>query len=192
MRVVAKVAGPPEPSGNRVTVPAERTVSRAAAPTGTDGHTATAFIGIGANLGQALATVLQAMQRIGALPHTTLLRRSSLYRTAPVDASGPDYINAVVEISTTLEAHALLARLQAIENTAGRARPYRNAPRTLDLDILLYGDQTINTPTLEVPHPRMMQRAFVLVPLAEIAPIRVSAKQLQAVCNQAITLIETA
>ena len=173
MKVVAKVAQPPEPPGQRVTAPAA----------------ATAFIGIGANLGQAQATVLQAMQNIGALPQTTLLRRSSLYRTAPVDSSGPDYVNAVVEISTTLDAHTLLAQLQAIENEAGRARPYRNAPRTLDLDILIFGDGAVNTPTLVVPHPRMAQRAFVLVPLAEIAPSQVSAAQLQAVWRQGITRI---
>ena len=199
-KVAAKVAQPPEPPGRRVTAPAERplarTVSRAAS-TGTVGSAATApattaFIGIGANLGRAQASVLQAMQSIGALPHTTLLRCSSLYRTAPIDSSGPDYINAVVEISTTLDAHTLLAQLQAIEIKAGRARPYRNAPRTLDLDMLLYGNQAINTPTLVVPHPRMNDRAFVLVPLAEIAPGRVSAAQWQAVFNQAITRIETA
>lgn len=149
------------------------------------------FIGIGANLGDSQATVLQAMQAIDALPETTLLSTSSLYRTAPIDSTGPDYINAVVEISTTLGAHALLAQLQAIENRAGRARPFRNAPRTLDLDILLYnGDQAINTPTLVVPHPRMAQRAFVLVPLAEIAPSRVSVGQLQSVSGQGIARIE--
>ena len=172
MKVVAKVALPPEPPDKRVTAPAA------------------AFIGIGGNLGQAQASVLQAVQDIGALPGTTLLHASSLYRTAPVDSSGPDYINAVVEISTTLGAHALLAQLQALENKAGRHRPFRNAPRTLDLDILLYGgDQAIITPTLEVPHPRMAQRAFVLVPLAEIAPSLVTVAQLHAVRNQAITRI---
>ena len=194
MNAVAKVAGPPEPPGQRVMAPAARafarTVSRAAAPAGA--ATATAFIGIGANLGQAQATVLQAMQGIGALPHTTLLRCSSLYRTAPLNASGPDYVNAVVEISTTLDAHTLLAQLQALENKAGRARPYRNAPRTLDLDILIFGEGAINTPTLVVPHPRMAQRAFVLVPLAEIAPHQVSAGQLQAVSGQGIARIDTA
>lgn len=150
------------------------------------------FIGIGANLGDAQATVLQAIQDIGALPGTALLRASSLYRTAPIDSSGPDYLNAVAEISTILDAHALLAQLQAMETKAGRARPYRNAPRTLDLDILLYGDRVINSPTLVVPHPRMNQRAFVLAPLAEIAPSRVSTAQLQAVRGQAIARIQTA
>ena len=196
IKAVAKVAQPLDPPGQRVAASAAptvaRTSSRAAAASGSDGHTATAFIGIGANLGSATATVLQAMQSIGALPGTTLLRASSLYRTAPVNSSGPDYINAVAEISTTLGAHALLAQLQAIENKAGRRRPFRNAPRTLDLDILLYGDVVINTPTLVVPHPRMNQRAFVLVPLAEIAPSQVSAAQLQAVRDQAIARIETA
>ena len=151
------------------------------------------FIGIGANLGDAQTFVLQAIQDIGALPGTTLLRASSLYRTAPVDSSGPDYINAVVEISTTLGAHALLAQLQAIENKAGRRRPFRNAPRTLDLDILLYdGDRVINSPSLAVPHPRMYERAFVLVPLAEIAPHQVSTAQLQAVSGQGIARIAIA
>ena len=153
---------------------------------------AASFIGIGANLGDSQAAVLQAIQDIGALPGTTLLGASSLYRTAPIDSSGPDYINAVLEISTTLGAHALLKQLQAIENKAGRARPYRNAPRTLDLDILLYGDQSISTPSLVVPHPRMLARAFVLVPLAEIAPSRVGTAQLQAVSDQAIIRIATA
>ena len=153
---------------------------------------AVSFIGIGANLGDAQTTVLQAIQDIRALPGATVLRASSLYRTAPVDSSGPDYINAVVEISTTLDAQALLAQLQAIENKAGRARPYRNAPRTLDLDILLYGDLAINSPTLVLPHPRMNERAFVLVPLAEIAPLQVSAAQLQAVSGQGIARIGSA
>ena len=134
---------------------------------------------------------MKAMRDVAALPDTTLVRGSSLYRTLPIDSTGPDYINAVIEISTALAAHALLAQLQALENVAGRARPYRNAPRTLDLDILLYGDQSVNTPTLTVPHPRMMQRAFVLIPLAEIAPQHVSAAELQAVRNQPICRIES-
>jgi len=98
-----------------------------------------AYVAMGANLGDAAQTLLQAMDRIGELPATAVARRSSLYRTAPVDSSGPDYINAVVEISTRLGALDLLAQLQAIETAAGRERPYRNAPRTLDLDLLLYG-----------------------------------------------------
>jgi 2-amino-4-hydroxy-6-hydroxymethyldihydropteridine diphosphokinase len=87
-----------------------------------------------------------------------------------MDGDGPDYVNAVVELRTNLQPEALLAALQAIERRFGRERPYRNAPRTLDLDLLLYGQRRITCDTLEVPHPRMHQRAFVLLPLAEIAP----------------------
>jgi 2-amino-4-hydroxy-6-hydroxymethyldihydropteridine diphosphokinase len=129
-----------------------------------------AYVGIGANLGDARANVADALVRLGALPGTTLVRASSCYRTAPVDSSGDDYINAVACIDTALDAHALLDALLAIELAHGRERPYRNAPRTLDLDLLLYGADVIDTPALSVPHPRMHERAFVLAPLAEIAP----------------------
>ena len=147
-----------------------------------------AWIGLGANLGDRTAALRQAVQALTALPGTCVLRTSSLYRSAPVDAGGPDYLNAVAEIATTLDAHALLAALQAIEQAAGRERPYRNAPRTLDLDILLYGNQCIATPQLTVPHPRMHERAFVLLPLAELAPEQVSPAALQAVSGQTIDL----
>jgi 2-amino-4-hydroxy-6-hydroxymethyldihydropteridine diphosphokinase len=129
-----------------------------------------AYIGIGANLGDARANVEDAVVRLGALPATTLLERSSAWRSAPIDSSGDDYVNAVACIDTALAAPQLLAALHAIELAHGRERPYRNAPRTLDLDILLYGDERIDTPSLRVPHPRMHQRAFVLAPLLEIAP----------------------
>ena len=129
-----------------------------------------AYIGIGANLGDALANVADALVRIADLPSTRLVASSSRYRTAPIDSSGDDYINAVACIDTSLDAHELLTALQAIELAHGRERPYRNAPRTLDLDVLLYGEQLIDTPGLQVPHPRMLERAFVLVPLLEIAP----------------------
>lgn len=145
-----------------------------------------AWIGLGANLGEREAALRAAVRAIAALPGTQVLRASSLYRSAPVDAGGPDYLNAVAEIATTLEPHALLAALQAIENGAGRERPYRNAPRTLDLDILLYGDERIATPQLTVPHPRMHERAFVLLPLADLAPASVPPEALQAVAGQAI------
>jgi 2-amino-4-hydroxy-6-hydroxymethyldihydropteridine diphosphokinase len=148
-----------------------------------------AYVALGANLGDAIAAVLDAMGRIGELPGTALARRSSLYRTAPVDSSGPDYINAVVEISTRVCAPELLSRLQDMEAAAGRERPYRNAPRTLDLDILLYGGARIDSATLQVPHPRMHERAFVLVPLAEIAPQLVLAEQLAAVAGQRLARI---
>ena len=145
-----------------------------------------AWIGLGANLGERDATLRQAVRAIAALPGTQVLRTSSLYRSAPVDAGGPDYLNAVAEIVTSLAPHALLAALQAIERGAGRERPYRNAPRTLDLDILLYGDAHIATPDLIVPHPCMLERAFVLLPLAELVPARVPPEALRAVADQAI------
>ena len=147
----------------------------------------TAYVGLGANLGDAVRAVADAADKIDRLPHTRVPRGSSFYRSAPVDAVGPDFVNAVVEIDTTLSAVDLLAQLQAIEAAAGRERPFRNAPRTLDLDLLLYGDEKIDTPALKVPHPRMLERAFVLVPLAEIAPQRVSAQQLAQVAGQRIT-----
>ena len=145
-----------------------------------------ATLGIGANLGQAQAAVQAAIVSIAALPQTQLVRASSLYGSAPVDSSGPDYMNAVVQVHTTLSAPALLAQLQMIEQAAGRERPYRNAPRTLDLDVLLYGDGCISSTALTVPHPRMWQRAFVLLPLAQIAPQLVSESALAGVRDQAI------
>ncbi|HRM93720.1 MAG TPA: 2-amino-4-hydroxy-6-hydroxymethyldihydropteridine diphosphokinase, partial [Alicycliphilus sp.] len=98
-----------------------------------------AWIGLGANLGDARAALRSAVQAMATLPGTRLLRVSSLYRSAPVDAGGPDYLNAVAELDTTLAPLELLHALQRIEQAAGRERPYRNAPRTLDLDLLLYG-----------------------------------------------------
>lgn len=129
-----------------------------------------AYIGIGANLGDASANVDDALARLARLDGCTLLAASSKYRTAPIDSSGDDYINAVARIDTPLTAPALLEALHGIELAHGRERPYRNAPRTLDLDILLYGDERIDLPSLHIPHPRMLDRAFVLVPLLEIAP----------------------
>ncbi len=146
----------------------------------------TAYIGLGANLGDAQASVRRAIDRIAALPLTTLQRRSGLYRSAPVDAGGPDFINAVVEVATCLSAPALLAALQTIEQQAGRLRPYRNAPRTLDLDLLCYGEASISSAALVLPHPRMAQRAFVLRPLAEIAPQRVDQAWLRDTAGQEI------
>jgi 2-amino-4-hydroxy-6-hydroxymethyldihydropteridine diphosphokinase len=146
----------------------------------------TAHIALGANLGDAAQALRDALSTLAATPGIRMRQASSLYRTAPMDSSGPDYINAVAEIATTLTAPALLGAMQAIENSAGRERPYRNAPRTLDLDLLLYGDARIDSSRLTVPHPRMHERAFVLVPLREIAPDRVSALQLQGVADQAV------
>ena len=144
----------------------------------------TAYVGIGANLGDPVRAVTQAITDLDALPGTKLVAQSSLYRSAPVDAQGDDYINAVAGLSTSLTPHQLLAALQAIENAAGRQRPFRNAPRTLDLDLLLFDAVRMDTVALTLPHPRMAQRAFVLVPLHEIAPQRVSAQELQAVAGQ--------
>jgi 2-amino-4-hydroxy-6-hydroxymethyldihydropteridine diphosphokinase len=147
----------------------------------------TAYIAFGANLGDPGAVLPQAMDDLAQTQGVTLVCRSSLYRTAPVASSGPDYINAVVEVSTVLTAPDLWAAMQNIESKAGRARPYLNAPRTLDLDLLLYGTASIQSDALEVPHPRMGERAFVLVPLAEIAPELVSTTQMTSVLGQTIS-----
>ena len=146
----------------------------------------TAFVALGANLGRPEEALLLAIQSLDKLPATRLIRSSSLYRSAPVGAAGPDFINAVVELSTRLSAPDLLTCLQGLEQLAGRQRPYVHAPRTLDLDLLLYGDGRIDSASLVVPHPRMGQRAFVLLPLAEIAPSRVDRAQLASVSAQAI------
>lgn len=145
-----------------------------------------AYIALGANLGDAKAAVTRAMDAIAALPKVRVTQRSSLYASAPLDAEGPDYVNAVVEVETTLPAPLLLAQLQRLEQAAGRERPYRNAPRTLDLDLLLYGDATMHSDALTLPHPRMARRAFVLLPLAQIAPQRVAAGQLEQVRGQKV------
>lgn len=147
----------------------------------------TAYVALGANLGDAQAAVRQALRELDTLHQTRVLRASALYRSAPVEASGPDYINAVAELRTSLSAHELLAQLQRLEQQAGRERPWRNAPRTLDLDILLYGGLQLDDPMLTLPHPRMWERAFVLCPLADIAPALVSPQQLQRVAQQRIT-----
>ena len=146
----------------------------------------TAFIGLGANLGDAQRALRQALQGLAQLPDSELVASSRIYRSAPVDAAGPDYLNAVAQLRTRLPAPQLLAHLQSLEQAAGRERPYRNAPRTLDLDLLLYGDARIASAALTVPHPRLRERAFVLLPLAELAPDRVSAADLAAVAGQRI------
>lgn len=151
----------------------------------------TAFVALGANLGDAAQALRDALNALGATPGVRLVRASSLYRTAPMQSTGPDYINAVAEVSTELTAPALLDALQAIEQRAGRERPYRNAPRTLDLDLLLYGSARIDSQRLTVPHPRMWARAFVLVPLGEIAPRLVPEADLGAVSGQPIAPYES-
>jgi 2-amino-4-hydroxy-6-hydroxymethyldihydropteridine diphosphokinase len=128
------------------------------------------FVGLGANLGEAAHTLTLALDRIARLPTTRVVAVSPFYVTAPVNATGPDYTNAVVEIDTDLQPAALLRALHAIEAEHGRLRPYRNAPRTLDLDLLLYGQRVSDDPTTMLPHPRLHERAFVLRPLLDIAP----------------------
>ncbi len=128
------------------------------------------FVGLGANLGEADQTLRLALDRIASLPTTRVVAVSPFYVTAPVDATGPDYTNAVVEIGTDLQPAALLQALHGIEAEHGRLRPYRNAPRTLDLDLLLHGQRVSDDPAVTLPHPRLHQRAFVLRPLLDIAP----------------------
>ena len=131
----------------------------------------TAYVGIGSNLDDPRAQVLNAFSELDRLPHTRVVKKSSLYRTAPLGhAAQPDFINAVAQLETGLPAERLLAELQEVEARHGRKRSFPNAPRTLDLDVLLYGDLTLDLPNLRIPHPRMHERAFVLQPLLEISP----------------------
>ena len=130
-----------------------------------------AYVGIGSNLQDPRAQVLQAFTELDRLPHTRVVKKSSLYRTAPIGhADQPDFINAVAQLETGLPAERLLAELQEVEARHGRKRSFPNAPRTLDLDLLLFGDLTLDSPSLKVPHARMHERAFVLKPLLEISP----------------------
>ncbi len=133
---------------------------------------ATAFVALGANMGEVMATLRQARRDIAALPKTQIIASSSIYRTAPQGAvlDQPDFMNAVVQLSTRLSPHDLLAHLLSIEARHGRVRTVCDGPRSLDLDILLYDTIILNDEVLCVPHPRLHQRAFVLVPLLEIAP----------------------
>lgn len=155
-----------------------------------------AFIGLGANLGDLTQTLAAAVTALAALPQTRLLAVSSAYRSAPVEAGGPDYLNAVAQLDTRLPPEALLDALQAIEQAHGRERPFVNAPRTLDLDLLLYADATLSTPRLHVPHPRLHERAFVLLPLLELVPglqapgLGALAAFVPAVATQAITRLD--
>lgn len=145
-----------------------------------------AYIALGANLGDARATVMAAMEAISQLAGVDCVARSELYKTAPIESMGADYINAVVKVLTVQPAYSLLSLLQDLEQKEGRDRPYRNAPRTLDLDLLLYGGAQISSDRLTVPHPRMWQRAFVLWPLRDVAPELVSDEALAAVSGQSV------
>ena len=149
----------------------------------------TAYVALGANLGEAHQAVLRAIDALALLPGTELTARSGLYRTAPHEALGPDFVNAVAEIATRLSAPDLLNALLSLEQQAGRRRPYSHAPRTLDLDLLFYGDACVQSPRLTLPHPRWAERAFVLVPLADVCPSRVTKELLAAVADQHIERI---
>ncbi len=130
-----------------------------------------AFVALGANIGEPVQHLRAAVVDLDALPGTTVVARSSLYRSAPVGlVDQPDFINAVVSVDTTLAPLELLQALLAIEARHGRVRSVPNAPRTLDLDLLLHGHAVMATQALTLPHPRMHERAFVLLPLLEIAP----------------------
>jgi len=132
----------------------------------------TAYVALGANLEDPVVQVRAGLAALATLPHTQLVVQSSLYRTAPVGyADQPDFINAVAAVDTALSPRELLDALLAIELNHGRVRQFANAPRTLDLDVLLYDDVEVNESGLTIPHPRMHERAFVLAPLAEIAPL---------------------
>lgn len=127
-----------------------------------------AFVGLGGNLGEVQAQLQAALSALNALPGTRVEAVSSLYRTRPVEADGPDYLNAVATLQSALGPRELLRALHALEHAHDRQRPYQNAPRTLDLDLLAYGAYRCNTPALALPHPRAMARAFVVEPLSEL------------------------
>lgn len=152
-----------------------------------------AYVAFGANLGEPVTAFALALERLAALPGTQVVAQSSLYRTAPIGVIGqPDYINAVIALDTRLGARPLLDALLGIEREGGRQRAFHMAPRTMDLDLLLYGEQVIDEHGLQVPHPRMHLRAFTLQPLAEIAPsalipgLGMAAALLPTVADQAI------
>jgi 2-amino-4-hydroxy-6-hydroxymethyldihydropteridine diphosphokinase len=138
-------------------------------------------------LGDAALAVRQAIAALSQVPHTHLVQASPLVSSAPLDADGPTYVNAVVRLETRLNAVDLLQALQDLENAAGRTRDYHHAPRTLDLDLLFYGEAQMQSEYLSLPHPRWQQRAFVLLPLHKLYPDKVSPQMLQAVADQAAT-----
>ncbi len=156
-----------------------------------------AYVGLGANIGKPRAQLLAAWDALGRIPQTQAIARSSLYRSAPMGYEDqPDFLNCVAKLDTALEPRDLLSHLQQIERELGRARSFRNAPRTIDLDLLLYGGETMDTLDLTLPHPRMHERAFVLAPLVEldagamIAGRGQAAELLRACAGQAVERIE--
>ena len=146
-----------------------------------------AYVALGANLGDAVLAVRHALLAIAALPHTHMQQASPLLSSAPLDAAGPVYVNAVAHVRTGLNAVELLQALQHLENDAGRTRQYHHAPRTLDLDVLFYGDAQMQSAFLTLPHPRWQERAFVLLPLQVVCPHKVTPQMLQAVADQPAT-----
>jgi len=156
----------------------------------------TAYIGLGANLGDPRATIRAAAEALSTLPGCQLSRCSRLYLSAPIEAQGDDFVNAVVQLQTSLPPMQLLAALQQVEQQFGRERPYLNAPRTLDLDLLLYDNHMIDTAVLQVPHPRISQRAFVILPLLEldhtitIPGLGIAASFLPGLIEQRISVID--
>lgn len=163
---------------------------------------ATAYIALGANIGDAAEVLKKALLDLILLPNTKLLAQSSLYKSPPfgIMADGPDYFNAVACISTSLTPYDLLYVLHDLEQKYGRERLYQNAPRTLDLDILLYGDEVLNDESLILPHPRMTERAFVLLPLSELnanlqwsdgSGTRVLSELLSGISGQSILRVDT-
>ena len=131
---------------------------------------ALAFIGLGGNIGDTKQLIKDAIVCLAQNPELRVLTRSCMYKSAPVNASGPDFINAVISLEPKLPPEDLLSICQHVEDSFGRERPYINAPRTLDLDVLAYDNISIQNDRLTIPHPRMIERSFVLLPLLEIAP----------------------
>lgn len=130
-----------------------------------------AYLGLGANLGDRQGAIAQALKELGVLPTITVTAVSSLYQTAPVGVlDQPDFLNAVAEVQTTLAPRPLLAQILQVEQQLGRVRTVRWGPRTIDIDILVFGEKQMEEPDLTIPHPRLAERAFALVPLAEVAP----------------------
>ena len=155
-----------------------------------------AYVGLGANIGEPRAQLLAAWDALGRIPQTRAIARSGLYRSAPVGYEDqPEFLNCVAKLDTSLAPRALLSHLQQVERDLGRVRSFRDAPRTIDLDLLLYGSESIDTPDLVVPHPRMHERAFVLEPLVELdpgamIPGRGSAAGFLRACNQRVERAE--
>jgi len=149
-----------------------------------------AFVALGANLGDPAQAVQHALGQLDGIEHTQLVSASSLYETAPHEAQGPLYVNAVALLETRLNAVELLQALHTLERAAGRVRSVQNAPRTLDLDPLFYGDARMDSAWLTLPHPRWLERAFVLWPLQDVAPHLVYPDMLSAVADQAIRRLD--